>query len=286
MIDEFTNLKKRMGDIEKLPTLSEVAALVLKLINAPDSTADEVANVITRDASLSSMVLKTVNSAYFGLRYKVAEINQGITLLGFKRLKNIVIALLMADTFKAEKRYKQDILKFWRHSAVTAGISRRISLKLGRLDFETSYLIGLLHDVGKLILMTFFNETYDKVVRLAKTKSISFYEAEKEILPRTHPELANDLFVGWRFSEEICNSVLFHHNTEKFFELPHTSVLYIANYISWVKGIRCEGNFELQTFDVNVFNKIGLMQDDLDELINYADMESEVADIILNVAGS
>ncbi len=156
---ENLELKKRLSNIENLPTLPIVAKNVIKLTQNPDSTAFEIAEAISQDQAMATKVLKTANSAYYGFPRKINTINYAIVVLGLNNIKNIVFSASIMERFSSiGKNLLFDRRDFWQHSLLCGIISKKISEHIGIKNSEEIFMCGLLHDFGKLILDNFFHE--------------------------------------------------------------------------------------------------------------------------------
>jgi HD-like signal output (HDOD) protein len=270
--------------IHTLPAFPEVTRLVLDLLNDPDMSGDAVANVVSRDASLTAQILRLVNSVYFGLPHKVSDLRHAIMMIGFRWMRNIALSMSLFRLFSSVSSRTQAFRSFWRHSAVAAGLGRRIAAKNVALENDIAYVATLLHDVGKLALMRYAPREYLRIVDTATKNNLSFYDSERLCCDTHHGEIAAWLCQQWNLAEEIVLAVRNHHDPEVYRADVYAKVIYLANYICWLKGLTCEGSSETQRLDTSVWDRFGLSAEDFDEITNYADTETEMADIILHIA--
>ncbi|HXK58061.1 MAG TPA: HDOD domain-containing protein, partial [Gammaproteobacteria bacterium] len=141
-----------IAQTKTLFSLPDVSLQMNELMSRPDTTNQDLANIIAHDPALAAQLLKLVNSAYYGLPSKIETISQAITLIGHKELETLVIATSAISTFKDIPAHLVDMETFWFHS-VTTGIVCRMIGRLRKIDGkERLFICGLLHKVGKLII--------------------------------------------------------------------------------------------------------------------------------------
>ena len=141
-----------LAKLKTLPALPEIVYQLTMLIDDPNSTAQDLAEVISKDQSLTARVLRLVNSSYYAFRSKISKVSHAISLMGFLSIKNIVLSLSVIDAFR--KRELDDGLEhhlFWEHSIGTAAAARSLGERSGYLSPEEAFVAGLLHDIGKVI---------------------------------------------------------------------------------------------------------------------------------------
>ena len=142
-----------------LPTLPAILLKLLAACDKDDTPMSDIAAIINKDPVLSCKVLQLVNSAYYGFRYSFKGLDQAVVYLGANTLKNIAITMSVHQVFD-RKRFKNigffNINVFWYQSLMCATLARRIAQKIGFTGIDEAYLSGLLHNIGRLILISTF----------------------------------------------------------------------------------------------------------------------------------
>jgi putative nucleotidyltransferase with HDIG domain len=272
--------------IDSLPTLPEITSFVLEMLEDPASSSQDVTNVLVRDPSLSGQILKLVNSAYYGLPQKVSDLTRAIALLGYGRIKNLVLSLSLIRVFRTmSKRSKEDFQRFWLHSSVVAGLMKRLALRMGRAEPEQAFVAGLLHDVGKLILLGYAPKEHEAIVKLAQQRQAGFAELEGEVLATTHAEIGGWAARAWNLPRETVETVEWHHRSASWELGVLPAMLYFADYAARVKGVTCAGTFGAMTFAEKAWEVLGLPQEDYFEMMTAVESEQAIGDMILQVAG-
>lgn len=273
--------------VDTLPTLPEITNFVMNLLEDPESSAQDVSNVIVRDASLSAQIMKLVNSAYFGLPKKMGDLNRAIALLGYGRIKNLVLSLSLIRVFRSmTKKHRDDFGRFWEHSAVVAGIMKRVALRLGLEDPEQAFLTGLLHDVGKLAFIGYFPKEYAAVVKAAEAKDENFLDVEGSQFAAGHAKVGAWMTKAWNLPAEVVTAIETHHDEGAWDDDLLSAALYFADYAARARGVSCVGSCGAPRFDERAWTRLGLPQEDYFEMMSAVDSEKAIAEVILQVTGA
>lgn len=213
----FDKISVLISKINSIPTLPTVACQVIEITADPNSSADDLAKVVTPDISLTTKLLKMANSPFFGAIRRVTSLQHAITVLGFKEVRNLIISAVIFESFmKAEKMGNYDIGKFWKHSFVCGLAAKVIAADLKKASNEF-FVAGLIHDIGKLVIYITSPHDFFKLVETAKHLKLKFkaFEAEKGIVGMTHDEVGMRLLKKWLFPESLLTAIGFHHRLQK-----------------------------------------------------------------------
>jgi HD-like signal output (HDOD) protein len=199
--------------IETLPSLPVLYTKVIKEINSPDGSLNRVGEIIAKDAAMSAKILQLVNSAFFGFPEHTANPIRAVNLLGLETVKALIISAKIFAEFSGSGLPGYSITRLWNHSVRTGILACGIA-GLERLDqkrIDDAFMAGLLHDVGKLILLDRMPEKCLEIIDEANSRDCSLWDAEREILGTTHAEVGAYLIGIWGLSETIVESLAFHH---------------------------------------------------------------------------
>ena len=201
--------------LEKLPTMSPSASKIMSMANDPECAPADLINVIKVDMVLTAKVLKLVNSAYFALPNQIPSINQAVVLLGINTLKNLAFSTAMVSVVNTSKikakNYDDNV--FWEHSIAVSVAGKMLARKAGvnRAILEEFFISGLLHDIGKVIFMTFFTEPYDKLLGKLATSGKTLEELEKQTTGLSHSEVGEYMASTWKLSPILQRIIKNHH---------------------------------------------------------------------------
>ncbi|WP_163338873.1 HDOD domain-containing protein [Desulfopila sp. IMCC35008] len=227
-----------ISEIEKcgnLPTLPHILLKLLAICDVHDVNIAYLTNTITKDPAICTEVLRLVNSAYYGLHQPIKSIKQAVVYLGPKTIQNMVVIMSIHQTFRG-KRYRSrcvlDTEVFWYHSLMCATLAKRLCHATSCGNSDEVYLAGLLHDIGKLILASTFQEKYSLVTEKNKTGS-SLLSLEEEGLGINHCEVGSWLVRQWKMSSLVADSILYHHHPFEQIRhgFPLVKIIYVANLL-------------------------------------------------------
>lgn len=206
----FDGLMERMED---LPSLPSTVVAILAVLNNPESSANELSEALRHDQSLTSRVLRLVNSAYYGFPRKIDTLQKAVTILGYNSIQNIILVTKIFEIIRnGSKEHSLNRKRFWRHSLGCAVTAQIIGTKLGLKDGEEIFLAGLLHDIGKVILDAFLYEEYSRVIEMSREKNILLFKAEEQILGATHADLGYWLAEKWSLPLNLTAAIAHHHD--------------------------------------------------------------------------
>ena len=156
---DLKSLERVVDLVQDLPSLPGVVEEVARLTQDPSVTILQISHCIQKDPGLSAKILKVSNSSYYGMRQTVGSLKLALVVLGIREVRNIVLGVSIFETLND---YRMDE-GFWRHSLLVAALSKKIGgvLALG-LQGE-DFIAGLLHDVGKLVLMRTCGDKYERL---------------------------------------------------------------------------------------------------------------------------
>ncbi|NUN47853.1 MAG: HDOD domain-containing protein [Candidatus Brocadiae bacterium] len=273
--------------VDSLPTLPEITTFVLSMLEDPASSAPDVTQVLVRDASLSSQILKLVNSAFYGLPQKVSDLTRAIALLGFGRIKTLVLSVSMLRLFRSlSGRRREEFSRFWMHSAVVAGLMRRMALRMEVKEPESAFVLGLVHDAGKLVFLGHFQEQHAAIVRLAEERRASFAAVEGSVFATTHAEVGAWMARGWGLPKELEEAIANHHGDRPWEAGKLAAALHFADHAAKMRGVACAGSCEEFRYDEAAWGAVGLPQEDYFEMMAAADSERALGEMVLRVSGA
>ncbi len=197
--------------VQDLAVLPQVVHRIISMTNDPNTHARNLEQLISIDQGMSTRVLNTVNSAYYGLSRKIASIKDAVVLLGFKTVRNLAMTASVFDLFVG-KTDRQNLRrgKWWRHSIDTALCCRMVASQVPEASPDEAYTAGLLHDIGKPLLDRYSEIPYEQVEALV-AQGVPEMDAEQEIFGCHHAELGRLVSLKWGFPEKLADAIGQHH---------------------------------------------------------------------------
>ena len=214
-MDKVLNIERVLQKIDKLPTIPAVAAKILKAIREENKNANALAQILSSDASMSAEILKLINSPRYGLRNKVNSLPLAISLLGLNTIKYIALSFAIVKNFKKRSQSKR-YTDLWKSSILTAVACRIIAEKTAPDMKDEMFAIGLLHDIGRLIMLENLAAEYSIILSEEgrnpnNNTSLSLYDLEKKTFGFSHACIGAALTKKWGFSSDFYYPVKYHH---------------------------------------------------------------------------
>jgi HD-like signal output (HDOD) protein len=213
--DLLTNnkLKQLISQLRSVPSLPTLYAELMQEMRSADASMDKAGQIIERDPGMSAKILQLVNSAFFGLRRHVSSPEEAVCYLGIETVKALVLTLQIFSKFDISRLQGCQLESLWNHSWATGVLSRHIC-SVEDTDKEIAdhaFTAGLLHDVGKLVLVANLPVQYRAACLLAKQKKLLLCEAETEVFEANHAEVGGFLLNLWGLPDPVVDAVAFHH---------------------------------------------------------------------------
>ncbi|MCL5270390.1 MAG: HDOD domain-containing protein [bacterium] len=229
---------------QDLPVLSAVATQALELIQDPDVTTRKIDELVRQDPSLTQRLLHTANSPFYVGRIPSQSISEAMVRLGLRQLRNVVVVAATGELFNAGDTLVQDM---WDHAIACAIGSYILADFLHTAQTEESFIAGMLHDVGKLIIYRQHPELYHSLRERADAGAIPLYIVENEELKYFNHMTVGGLAIRkWRLADSVAEAARFHHDLEKTIpptltNKPLACIVSLANVMVRRMGIGATG---------------------------------------------
>lgn len=240
-------IRRRLEACPKLASLNSTNRALRSLVNAEESQTYEIAEIIRRDPSLSARLLRMVNSVYFGLSARINNIEEAVFFLGLRRIRELAMATPVIEELERLQPAKIPARlwkELWSHSVGTAIVSSQILASAPMiLDDDTDYLVGLLHNVGKIVMAYAFPEELMAVANSRLHTVAEVCALERELIGWDHSQIGAYYLERHQIAEEIVFAVRYHHDPARapshhFF----AAAVQVADYLVRYTGIA--GGFE------------------------------------------
>lgn len=234
---ENEQVKSLVAQMSRLPSLPTVYLRVVDELQSSDASLARVGEVIAQDVGMSAQVLKLVNSAFFGLRRRVANAVDAVNYLGLDTIKALVLSLHTFSQYESTDLGGISLVALRNHSLLTAACAKHIA-RLENADaklVDEAFVGGLLHDTGKLVLAANFSQPYARAMKLARDGGLSFTAAENGVFACTHADVGGYLLGLWGLPVPVVECVSYHHHPNRTLEdhfSPLTAV-HVANVLAY-----------------------------------------------------
>jgi HD-like signal output (HDOD) protein len=265
----FDAIINRIADV---PSLPEVVTKVCRLIDNPNSNAKQLNELLVKDQAMAVRMLRMVNSPAYGLKEPMQNLEQALTLLGFKTIRNIALSVSVMNLFKDERPWF-DLHGFWAHSAVSANLCSVIAQRTRIADPELAFIIGLLKDMGKVLLVVNCPKESRSIIEVALLQETSFQEAAHHVVGTDDAAIAAWLCGKWRLGDAVVNAVRDQYRESSIAENKLVAMCLFCECICAQSGIRVTGDYDEQRLTPARLEMLDLDIDALRFVLRTADDE-------------
>lgn len=236
---ETLSLAEIIARLDDLPSLPAVVMELLSAIDQEDVDISVLARKVSHDQALTAKTLRLANSSLYGLQVKVTTIQQAITFLGFQTTRNLITAAAVTGCFAEQACPGFDHKAFWRHSIATAACAKVLARRM-RFNQDYAFTAGLLHDIGRLVLVTSFPAQYGRAMRFRESGDRYVREAEQGILGVDHVAAGVALSERWKFSDTMKMAIAHHHEPDVAGAGLLATIVHVADAIAHALDLACE----------------------------------------------
>jgi putative nucleotidyltransferase with HDIG domain len=274
-----------VASVVHLIALPSVYTLLEEILNNPNHTRDDIAQIVSADPVLCARILRVVNSSYYGLPKSVQNIATAVNLIGEYDIRNLVLVTSVVNSMSSLVDDGIDIFEFWQHSIRCGIAARLIAKKNTEVDPELLFLCGLLHDLGQLVI-------YKKEPELSATVSWHVinegnerYQVEQNLLGFDHAEVGGLLLESWGLSEKINTIIKCHHQADDSHYQFEAELVSFADHLSHFLELNENvANIDIETLPVilkNFLSSFGIQIETLFELLSEVKEQSRAIEEII-----
>jgi HD-like signal output (HDOD) protein len=251
------NIRKKIETLKiKLPEIPSIVNELNDITADPYASANDIAEIVNKSPSLTAVLLRIVNSAFYGFPAKIDTVSRAVTLIGSKEITGLALGLSTVQVFKDIPEDIIEMKSFLRHSLSCGLISRIIASQKNMPQTEQMFVSGLLHDIGRLIVYKYFPDQAKCIVKVAFDTQQSLYSAENEVIGCRHTDIGKFLLKDWKLSGALENNVHFHHQPSGAVDPLEAGIVHIADIISMGLGIGSSGETIIPHFDDETWDEL------------------------------
>ncbi|MBN2125550.1 MAG: HDOD domain-containing protein [Deltaproteobacteria bacterium] len=249
--------------MSELPPMPRTVFKAQEILRDPNSSFEELAKILETDQAVAARVLKLANSAYYGLVGQVSSLQHASVVLGYKTLEEL-ITMAGASKLLGEKMegYGLGAGDMWQHSLGVAVGSKIIAGRRNPGLANDAFAAGLIHDAGKLVLEPSVLERAGAFREFMADGSVSFLQAEKEILGFDHAEIASELCRAWHVPNALSKAVRYHHYPSRSAGDELTCIVHVADAIAMMSGIGTGIDGMLYELEESATTLLGFQEED------------------------
>jgi HD-like signal output (HDOD) protein len=238
------DIRRKVEACPKLASLQSVNQALSRLAKSDMSLTSQIAEIISRDPSLSQRLLRMVNSVYFGLSAHINNLEEAVFFLGLRQIREFSVATPVIEEMEQLQSFAPEPIRWknlWSHSIGTAILTREIlSSTQNVVDDDTDYLVGLLHNVGKIVMAYAFPAELAQVASIEVETPADVCVLERELIGWDHAQIGAHFLERHQLVEELSFSVRYHHdpiNAPK--HQTFAAAVQVADYLVRHANIEC-----------------------------------------------
>ncbi|HEY0455759.1 MAG TPA: response regulator [Verrucomicrobiae bacterium] len=256
--DHLKVLVSRMGALPSLPSLY---FRIIQELQSPSASLERLGNIVAQDPAMTAKVLQLVNSAFFGFPQKISNPAEAINFLGVNTVRSLALCIHAFSCFDQAKIPEFSFERVWNHSLRVGTFAKKIaqSEAAGQVMLDETFIAGLLHDLGKLMLATHMGLEYKQAMALRKERNIPICQAEQEVFGATHAHVGAYLLGLWGLPAPVVEAVALHHQPGLRFDQNFSPL--IAVHAADALDHECSAEMEAESktpLDVKFLADVGL----------------------------
>jgi len=224
-------VKRIMGKDIKLPEIPSIVFQLNEAIADPLSTAESIAQVVNKSSSLTAILLRIVNSSFYGFPSKIDKVSRAVSMIGTREISSLALGISTITIFKDIAKEIIDMQSFFKHSYACGIISRILAAKKNMQNTEQLFVSGLLHDIGRLIIYKYMPELTKTLIWHREKSDRLLYQEEKKYLGLKHTDIGRYLLKKWKLPFEVENNVFYHHNPSAAQFSVQAAIVHLADII-------------------------------------------------------
>lgn len=261
-----TDIIELVQGVGSLVTLPDVFIRINRLVENPDSTNADIAQVVSQDPAFTVRLLRVANSPFYGLSSTVDTVSKAISVIGTSQIRNLALSTAVANSFSGLSNQLVSMDNFWRHSLYCALAARKLAKLAGRCDAEAVFTAGLLHDIGELVL---FNRLPEKardalLLVLDSADELPLYQAEQQTMGFDHAQVGGELARQWKLPLLLQECISFHHDIHAAQQYKReVAIVHIANILALMAEVQTLDPADVAPIDPDAWKITGLLQADV-----------------------
>jgi HD-like signal output (HDOD) protein len=268
-----------------LPEIPSVVFELNEVIANPMSSANHIARVVNRSPSLTALLLKIVNSSFYGFPSKIDKVSHAVTLIGTREISGLALGISILSIFKNIPREMIDMYSFLKHSLACGILSRILAAQKNCGQTEQLFVSGLLHDLGRLILYLYFTEESCNILSRARNNNKLLYQEEYDYLGCDHAQVGKQLMEQWKLPVLLENNVLYHHKPSEAQQPIPAAIVHLADIIVNSLGIGSSGEKFVPPLDTAAWENLDMPLNGFGTFIGQTTHQFSALESILQLEG-
>jgi len=251
----------------QLASFPDIYFKIRQVLDSATSSTAQVADVISKDTSLTAKLLKLVNSPFYGLPQRIDSISRAVMVIGGQEISTLALGISAINAFKDIPTELINMRTFWEHSVAVGALAQVLGKAIRHGAAERLFVAGILHDIGRLIIFKKLPHAAVETIYYARANQTPMVTAEQDVLGFTHPQVGGLLLRAWKFPEPLVAIVACHHNPLACPDNVEPAILHLADIIAIAMGLTPPASAMVPTLEPAAWTALGLSPDALPEVI-------------------
>ncbi|MES2926103.1 MAG: HDOD domain-containing protein [Pseudomonadota bacterium] len=256
-----------LHSVHGLPALPAVVLELIQSFGDSDVSAEQLAIKISHDQAIAAKTLRLANSSFYGLPRQVTSITEATAILGLRTLRGVATAAGLVSGFAKSRCQGFDFDAFWCHSIGTALTCRALAQRT-RLDEDAAFTLGLLHDIGRLVLVSSYEEEYAQAIAYRTEHDCFMHVAEQHQFGVDHAEVGGLIAEHWHFAPEIVAAIACHHRPRSPAGRGLVDLVHVADNIAHGLDLSHQEDDMVPLLSLDAWGRLSLGEKDYREVFD------------------
>ncbi|MDH5588439.1 MAG: HDOD domain-containing protein [Gemmatimonadota bacterium] len=244
---------------------------LMEAINDVHTGPVGIARIIDSDPGLTARLLRVVNSSFFGFPRRIQTVQHAVRAVGSVQITDLALATSVISLFDGIPYEWVDMTSFWRHSLAVGVISRSIALRRGERNVEEFFVSGLLHDIGRIILLSHAGQDGIRTMEAHKRNGVPLHEAEHDLLECDHGQVGEALLTRWNFPGEYVEAAAYHHRPHLATNFPtHAATVHVADIMAHGMAWGTSGQTNVPPLSTEAWELVQIEPDGIPPMVRHA----------------
>lgn len=264
-----------LRSIHDLPVLPSVVLELIQSLANSEASAEQLASKISHDQAIAAKTLRLANSSFYGLARQVSSIEESTAILGLRTLRSVAIAAGLVGGFSGARCAGFDFSAFWRHAIGTALVARELARRVG-IDEDAAFTLGLVHDIGRLVLVSSYGEEYARVIEYRTANDCLMYVAERHHFGLDHADVGALVAEHWHFAPETVAAIAAHHRPPVEARKSLVDVVHVADNIAHALDLSRSKDDMVPTLAIPALTRLQLCSEDYLVIFETVELQHDV----------
>ncbi len=253
-----------------LVSLPDIYFHISKALEDPACTAARLADIISKDAGMSARLLRLVNSPAMSRGRKIDTLSRSVVILGIREISQLALGISVMSMFRDISAEILPATDFWKHSLACGVMAQLLANRMGKRDLERFFVAGMLHDLGRLVMLRLAPQTLCLSIRKAYAQKICLRQAERLTFGFDHCEVAEKLMLRWQLPSTLSDVITWHHAPAQSNQPQEAAIVNVADAVVIALQYGHSGQFLCTGMAPGAWELLGLSPSVLSVVISQA----------------